>query len=343
MRIQDFCDMKKFEEIMSNWAKSTGLATVAVGDDGKYISECYNFTDFCIKLTRGSNEGRRRCEKCDREGKGVYPCHAGLIDFGIPITLDDGTVLGSIIGGQVLPEHPDEDKFRKVADEIGVDQDKYIEALGKVNVKTREEIEAAANLLGDVINMYVRACYSSARSERILDNLKNGIKEAAEQIEVANDNTKQIESFGHKQKILALNASIEAARAGEAGMGFAVVADEVRNLANKSAESVQIITELINASTAAVKNGVKSTEETSSMVNDAVDATVSVKQIISEISDSSKQQVSTAKQVTDGVERISGVVQTNTATAEESAASSEQMSSQANNLIELLNTFTFKK
>ena len=79
------------------------------------------------------------------------------------------------------------------------------------------------------------------------------------------------------------------------------------------------------------------------MVNDAVDATVSVKQIISEISDSSKQQVSTAKQVTDGVERISGVVQTNTATAEESAASSEQMSSQANNLIELLNTFTFKK
>lgn len=36
MRIQDFCDMKKFEEIMSNWAKSTGLATVAVGDDGKY-------------------------------------------------------------------------------------------------------------------------------------------------------------------------------------------------------------------------------------------------------------------------------------------------------------------
>ena len=231
MRIQDFCDMKKFEEIMSNWAKSTGLATVAVGDDGKYISECYNFTDFCIKLTRGSNEGRRRCEKCDREGKGVYPCHAGLIDFGIPITLDDGTVLGSVIGGQVLPEHPDEDKFRKVADEIGVDQDKYIEALGKVNVKTREEIEAAANLLGDVINMYVRACYSSARSERILDNLKNGIKEAAEQIEVANDNTKQIESFGHKQKILALNASIEAARAGEAGKGFAVVAEEVQKLA----------------------------------------------------------------------------------------------------------------
>ncbi len=69
MRIQDFCDMKKFEDIMSNWAKSTGLATVAVGADGKYISDCYNFTDFCIKLTRGTKEGCKRCEQCDREGK----------------------------------------------------------------------------------------------------------------------------------------------------------------------------------------------------------------------------------------------------------------------------------
>ena len=49
MKIEDFCDMVKFESIMDNWAKSTGLATVAVGADGKYISECYNFTDFCIK------------------------------------------------------------------------------------------------------------------------------------------------------------------------------------------------------------------------------------------------------------------------------------------------------
>ena len=118
MKIEDFCDMSKFEDIMKNWALSTGLATVAVGADGKYISGCYNFTEFCIDLTRGSAEGCRRCEKCDREGKGIYPCHAGLMDFGIPITLDDGTVLGSVIGGQVLPEEPDEDKFRQIAREL---------------------------------------------------------------------------------------------------------------------------------------------------------------------------------------------------------------------------------
>ena len=144
MKIQDFCDMNKFEQIMKNWANSTGLATVAVGADGKYISDCYNFTEFCIDLTRGSAEGKKRCEQCDREGHGVYPCHAGLVDFGIPITLEDGTVLGSIIGGQVLPENPDEEKFRQTARELGIDEDKYIKALKKVNVKTREQTRTGA-------------------------------------------------------------------------------------------------------------------------------------------------------------------------------------------------------
>lgn len=254
MKIQDFCDMKKFEEIMSNWAKSTGLATVAVGDDGSYISECYNFTDFCIKLTRGSQEGCKRCEKNDREGKGVYSCHAGLVDFGIPITLEDGTVLGSVIGGQVLPENPDEEKFRATARELGIDEDTYIKALNKVTVKTKEQIEASANLLGDVINMFVRSSYESYRNGGMIKAITTGVKKAAEEIVIANENTKQIEKFSSRQKILALNASIEAARAGEHGKGFAVVADEVQKLAQGMGQtsdsikkSLDILTETINA------------------------------------------------------------------------------------------------
>lgn len=253
IQIQDFCDMDKFQSIMDNWAKSTGLATVAVDANGEYISECYNFTEFCIDLTRGCQEGKRRCEKCDAEGSGVYECHAGLVDFGIPITLADGTVLGSVIGGQVLPENPDEEKFRQTAREFHIDEDQYIEALHKVNVKTREEINASANLLGDVINMFVRASYTEKINKEMMEKLNSGIKDAAVQIKSANECTKQIEGYTHRQKILSLNASIEAARAGEAGKGFAVVASEVQKLAVDMSRSSALISEELNQLTQTIE------------------------------------------------------------------------------------------
>ncbi len=242
IKIQDFCDMEKFEQIMCNWAKSTGLATVAVGADGKYISECYNFTEFCIDLTRGCDEGRRRCEKCDREGKGVYSCHAGLVDFGIPITLNDGTVLGSVIGGQVLPEDPDEEKFRRTAVELKIDPDRYIDALHRVNVKSRKQIEASAKLLGDVINMFVRSSYAEAVNDNVVDTLLKGINEAANEINIANEANRKLAKVSMNQKMLGINASIEAAHAGAAGKGFAIVAGEVQKLAMTMERSSHEIT-----------------------------------------------------------------------------------------------------
>ena len=244
MEVRDFADMNKFEAIMKNWALATGLATVAVGTDGKYISDCYNFTDFCIKLTRGSKEGCRRCEKCDREGKGVYHCHAGLIDFGIDLTVN-GEKVGAVIGGQVLPEHPDEDKFRQVAREIGVDEDKYIDALAKVNVRTEESINASAELLGQVLNNFINAEYSSKVNGEIINSLTSGVDEANHFVEEIKKKTGELRSIQSKQKILALNASIEAARAGEMGAGFSVVAGEVGKLSEKSSSVNKDIEDII--------------------------------------------------------------------------------------------------
>lgn len=244
MEIRDFADMNKFEAIMKNWALATGLATVAVGTDGKYISDCYNFTDFCIKLTRGSKEGCRRCEKCDREGRGVYHCHAGLIDFGIDLTVN-GEKVGSVIGGQVLPEHPDEDKFRQVAREIGVDEDKYIDALARVNVRTEESINASAELLGQVLNNFINAEYSSKVNGEIINSLTSGVDEANHFVEEIKKKTGELRSIQSKQKILALNASIEAARAGEMGAGFSVVAGEVGKLSEKSSSVNKDIEDII--------------------------------------------------------------------------------------------------
>jgi len=233
MKIQDFTDMNKFEEIMSNWAKATGLATVAVGADGKYISECYNFTEFCIDLTRGSDEGRRRCEQCDRDGKGIYFCHAGLIDFSIDLVVA-GEKVGAVIGGQVLPEHPDEEKFRAVAKEIGVPEETYISALHKVNVRTEETIRASANLLGEVLNNFINAEYSTKTKGSILDKLTAGVSECEKLVDEIQENIVSLNNIQKRQNILALNARIEAARAGEAGKGFTVVAEEVGSLSRDS-------------------------------------------------------------------------------------------------------------
>ena len=168
LNIPDFCDMERFDHMMKEWADSTGLATVAVGSDGKYVSGYYNFTDFCEKLTRNSPEGLRRCVECDKYGEGIYLCHAGLVDFAAPITLEDGTLLGNILGGQVLPEQPDEEYYRRTARELGIGEDAYIEALRKVNVRTPKQIEASANLLARVVNLFVRASYAARKNADFL-------------------------------------------------------------------------------------------------------------------------------------------------------------------------------
>lgn len=251
MEIRDFANMERFEMIMSNWAKATGLATVAVGADGKYISECYNFTDFCIKYTRGCKEGAARCEKCDREGHGVYHCHAGLIDFGIDLVVN-GEKVGSVIGGQVLPEDPDEEKFRQVAREIGVNEDAYISALGKVNVRSEESIKASAELLGEVLNNYINSEFERKKNGKIIDGLTSGVETTNKLVDEIKKRTNELRSLQGKQKILALNASIEAARAGEMGAGFAVVASEVGKLSEKSSSVNADIEEIVTKIAASV-------------------------------------------------------------------------------------------
>ena len=251
MEIKDFTDMEEFERIMSNWATATGLATVAVDSNGKYISECYNFTDFCIKLTRGSKEGCARCEKCDKEGQGVYHCHAGLIDFGIPLIVN-GQQLGSVIGGQVLPEDPDEEKFRQVAREIGVDEDRYIAALHKVNIRSEAAINASAYLLGEVLNNFINAEYVRKTNSGIIDKLSSGVDTTQEMVARITQKTAELRSLQNRQNILALNASIEAARAGEKGAGFAVVAQEVRKLSEQSAQVNTEVEEIVKQISMAV-------------------------------------------------------------------------------------------
>lgn len=234
MDIREFLDISKLQEIQDAFSDATGLAAIAVDNKGEYLTEGSNFTDFCMKYTRGSVEGSRRCIKCDTECTGTYYCHAGLMDFSYDIIVD-GQKLGSIIGGQVLPEEPDEAKFRATAEELGVDPDAYILALKKVPIGNEKTIRASASLLGLMVNQLVNLEYERAHSNDKLDDLSSEITHATEVIETINNNTHALKSIANKQKMLSLNASIEAARSGEAGVGFAVVAKSMGDLSSQSA------------------------------------------------------------------------------------------------------------
>ncbi len=162
------------------------------------------------------------------------------------------------------------------------------------------------------------------------------IKQCSSQI---SEIIKTIEDIAFQTNILSLNAAIEAARAGAAGKGFAVVADEVRNLAAKSAEAANNTNVLIENTVKAIEEGNSLVDEVAHMMQGVSEAAALVSKLNNGISEGSAEAADSIAQINIGVDQISNVVQTNSATAEQSAAASEELSGQATMLKELIAQF----
>ena len=178
---------------------------------------------------------------------------------------------------------------------------------------------------------------SSGQQE--MDKLVSAMNEINETSTEIGKIIKVVEDIAFQTNILALNAAVEAARVGEAGKGFAVVADEVRNLAGKSADAARDTAALIQKSIEAVKNGNEIAIETSHSLEQIVTSTREVSQLVNQISNRSLEQSEAVSQLKIGIEQVSGVVQSNAATAEESAAYSQELSGQSLIMTSLVSKF----
>jgi methyl-accepting chemotaxis protein len=187
--------------------------------------------------------------------------------------------------------------------------------------------------LAERVNAEIKA--GNAKMELLISALED-INKASSYI---SNVIKVIEDIAFQTNILALNAAVEAARAGVHGKGFAVVAGEVKNLADKSAKAAKETSDLLSGSISKSKYGLKIGEDMEKTLGSIMDGIIRSVDSISMIAADCLQQVEAIEQLNTGLAQVSQVVQSNTATAQEAAASSQEMSAESAEMMNMVSHY----
>jgi methyl-accepting chemotaxis protein len=197
--------------------------------------------------------------------------------------------------------------------------------IGKVSENT-EKNAAEVDTAADNMQMTLKKLNESTGYMQNMLTAMNTIGDTSSSIGAV---IKLIDDIAFQTNILALNAAVEAARAGAAGKGFAVVAAEVKNLAQKSADAAKRTSDLIGTSITSVKQGVSIAQNTAGALAEVSTNVNKVHELFADITASSRYQATAMNEIKKGIAQISDVVLMNSATAEESASASQELSSQA--------------
>ena len=208
-----------------------------------------------------------------------------------------------------------------------------------VSEQVANNSQAAKEISGKVEQLGQALIESNGKMQEMVVSM-NEINDASHEIDKIIATINEIAS---QTNLLALNASIEAARAGEAGKGFAVVANQVNVLADQSAEAAKESAALIERSVNAVEKGMIVAKETAAQLEEVAENSKTITSEVTNIADTLETQTAEIHQINEGIEQINDVVQTNSATSEECAAASEEMSSEADNLRTMIRRFKVAK
>jgi len=207
----------------------------------------------------------------------------------------------------------------------------------------------------------------SSQGRRVVNEAVNSINALAEAIGRAADAIQRVEAdserigtvldvirgIAEQTNLLALNAAIEAARAGEQGRGFAVVADEVRTLAGRTQESTQEIQTMIESLQAGSKEAVQLMEQGSEQTQSSVAQTTTagnalraiadeverINDMNTQIASAAEEQSTVAEEINRNVATISQVTDESAQGAEQNARASEDLSSLASDLQQMVARF----
>lgn len=199
--------------------------------------------------------------------------------------------------------------------------------------------ESSAESASGAYQMVRTAVEQADQSREELQALTNAMERISSTSQEIQNIIGSIEEIASQTNLLSLNASIEAARAGEAGKGFAVVADQIGKLAGDSAQAAVNTRDLIEKSLQEIENGNQITEKTVAALNKILESMNDFANAVKGASESSTEQANMLKQIEQGIEQISSVVQSNSAAAEETFATSQELSAQSEGLKNLVGRF----
>ncbi len=203
-----------------------------------------------------------------------------------------------------------------------------------------KSIEEKAETAKQTAEISKEAAHTVEEGNQKMQELKAAISDISKCSEEIRSIIQVIEDIASQTNLLSLNASIEAARAGEAGRGFAVVAEQVKNLAEQSTQAAGETTKLIETTITAVEKGIAIAEDTESNMEQVMVNTQSAATRMIEMAQTLQTEAVNMKQIDERISQMTEIVDSNSASSEETAAVSEEQSALVQTMVHMMDQFT---